>query len=186
MQPSGEEKKGQPRSGKRGATTQTVAQNIKHYRGKAGYTTRTLAEELTRIGFPVTHSVISQMENGRRRIDVDDLSWLAYALDTSVLALLLPMAEEENDVVGTSVIEEDTAGQAVARVCQLRERYPEWMGDAIDKATGAFWRRQLQGIRYVQLLNEARGREDNELDLLLGYSEASLIREREKEAEEDG
>lgn len=181
MQPSGEEKKGQPRSGKRGATTQTVAQNIKYYRGKAGYTTRTLAEELTRIGFPVTHSVISQMENGRRRIDVDDLSWLAYALDTSVLALLLPIAEDENDVVGTSVIEEDTAGLAVARICQLRERYPEWMGDAIDKATGAYWRRQIQGIRYAGTLGKALNRLDGETDLILGLAETNLNKEREKD-----
>ena len=181
MQPTESEKPGGARSGKRGATTRTVAQNIKYYRGKAGYTTRTLAEELTKLGFPVTHSVISQMENGRRRIDVDDLSWLAYALDTSLLALLLPMAEDEDEVVGTSVIEGDTAGQAVARICQLRERYPEWMGDAIDKATGAYWRRQIQGIRYAGTLGKVLDRLDGETDLILGLAETNLNKEREKD-----
>ena len=129
----------------------TVADNITRYRKGAGYTMRGLAEEMESRGFPMSHSVISQMENGARRIDVDDLSRLAYVLGCSVVSLLTPHNDDPEAKIGTSASEDDTALDAVARLYSPPSlRYPDWVEDSIHTATGAKWKYLQEGIDLVR------------------------------------
>ncbi|MYR07460.1 helix-turn-helix domain-containing protein [Gordonia sp. SID5947] len=64
-----------------GPVGRTVAANVTRYRKRQGFTMRDLAEDLAQRRWPISASAISQIENGARRVDVDDLFALAIALD---------------------------------------------------------------------------------------------------------
>jgi transcriptional regulator with XRE-family HTH domain len=57
-----------------------------------------LLADLPAVGRRITISGLSKIENGDRRIDVDDLMAIAVALDVSPAALLLPRSQP-GDVV---------------------------------------------------------------------------------------
>lgn len=150
-----------PREKKAGPSTLTVAKNLNHYRERAGLTMRELAAKMTERGFPLTHTVISQMENGARRIDVDDLSRLAYVLDVSISALLTPTPDNPGEQVGTTANPGDTAQVAIYRLYRLPLETPPWVLDAIDEATGAKWRQRIAGIQTVVAASETFNIEDD-------------------------
>jgi transcriptional regulator with XRE-family HTH domain len=74
----------------RGATAQTVSENVARLREKRNLGLRGLAKKLGDAGRPLTHSAVDQIEKGKRRVDVDDLVALAVALDVSPATLLMP------------------------------------------------------------------------------------------------
>ncbi|MFI7009982.1 helix-turn-helix domain-containing protein [Streptomyces sp. NPDC050145] len=77
-----------------------MAENLVRLRKARGFTVRGLGEALTKTGRSVPDaSAISSIENGKRRVDVDDLVALAAALGVSPLALLLPSALSPDDMV---------------------------------------------------------------------------------------
>jgi transcriptional regulator with XRE-family HTH domain len=67
-----------------------VAENLAKIRKKRGLDQRELAARVTQAGRPVSASILSKMEKGDRRVDVDDLIALSVALNVAPLALLLP------------------------------------------------------------------------------------------------
>ncbi|WP_459953100.1 helix-turn-helix domain-containing protein [Mycobacterium avium] len=75
-------------------TSLTVGKNLKRLRAAAGMTTRVLAASLAENGVPMSPSGISEIENGRRGVNVDQLTALAAALDVSPLALLTPIPDD--------------------------------------------------------------------------------------------
>jgi len=85
-----------------GATGATVAANLKRIRTSAGITQAQLSERLSQMGHPIKTASIGKIESADRRVEVDDLMALALALDTSPLALLLPVGDfdEHVDVTG--------------------------------------------------------------------------------------
>lgn len=71
-----------------GATGNQVAANIKRLRGSVQY--KELSEQLADIGRPMTPVAIRDAENGKRRVDVDDLMAFAIVFGVSPLTLLMP------------------------------------------------------------------------------------------------
>jgi len=57
-----------------------VARNVKRLREAQHLTTRALQDLLTKLGRPIPASGITRIEQGSRRVDVDDLAALAIAL----------------------------------------------------------------------------------------------------------
>lgn len=76
-----------------GPAAKTVAANLRRLRGARGISTNQLSALLTKIDHPIAQSSISNIEAGRRRVDVDDLVALAAALDVSPVTLLLPASD---------------------------------------------------------------------------------------------
>lgn len=131
-------------------STRTVAENLKRYRKDSGRSMRALAEEMTAAGWPITHTVVSQIENGTRRIDVDDLSRFAHVLHVPVIALLLPATDKPDQVVGTSVDPNDTSEIAVWRIFGDIPGAPEWLTESVDAASGTLVRNQAAGIEALE------------------------------------
>lgn len=79
---------------------ETVLHNLPRFRALRRMTLMDLAERLDELGRPMSVPTLSAVENGKRRIDVDDLVHLALALDVSPAALLMPPANGLDDSIG--------------------------------------------------------------------------------------
>ncbi|MFD7428415.1 helix-turn-helix domain-containing protein [Streptomyces sp. NPDC059818] len=75
-----------------GAAAEHTARAVAAEREAHGWDQRELAERLTQAGRPMSQPIVSRMESGTRRIDVDDLVALAAVFSVSPAALL-PAAE---------------------------------------------------------------------------------------------
>ena len=78
-----------------GVTNSHVAANIRAARLAIGMDLRTMSDALGAAGRKLSPSGISKLENGDRRVDVDDLTVIAYLLRTSPGALLTPPDEQK-------------------------------------------------------------------------------------------
>lgn len=88
-----------------GPTGLQVAANIRRIRQLRGLSTTEMARRLTERGRPITAVAITNVEHGRRRVDVDDLVAFAAVLDVSPSALLLPpTAVGRVEVTGVGVV----------------------------------------------------------------------------------
>ncbi|OBA64285.1 helix-turn-helix domain-containing protein [Gordonia sp. 852002-10350_SCH5691597] len=81
------------------ATGRTVALNVTILRATQGLSVAELAERATAAGRPLTRQAVSEIEAGRRRVDVDDLIVLALSLDVSPAMLLMPRGTDDIDDV---------------------------------------------------------------------------------------
>lgn len=131
-------------------STRTTAENLRRYRQRSGRSMRDMAEAMTAAGWPMTHTVISQLENGARRIDVDDLSRFAAVLEVPVVALLVPAREDPAEVVGTSADPGATAEAAVWRIFGPIPDSAAWLEDVMDHASGTAWRSMAAGIESLE------------------------------------
>ena len=77
-----------------GITNTHVAQNIRSARQAIGMDLRTMSDGLNAAGRKLSSSGISKLEAGDRRVDVDDLTVIAYLLRTTPAALLTPPDEQ--------------------------------------------------------------------------------------------
>ncbi|MEU1908146.1 helix-turn-helix domain-containing protein [Streptomyces hygroscopicus] len=85
-------------SSKLGVVGQRVAKEVARLRGRIPV--RELSQRLAKLGRPILPSGITKIEQGQRRIDVDDLVALAVALEVTPIRLLLgppPGAVERPD-----------------------------------------------------------------------------------------
>jgi transcriptional regulator with XRE-family HTH domain len=73
-----------------GNTNEHVAANVRAGRQAIGMDLRTFAERVKETGRAMSPSALSKIENGDRRVDVDDLTVFAYILQTTPAALLTP------------------------------------------------------------------------------------------------
>lgn len=71
-----------------GAAGARVAENIAAFRRRSEMSTRELSAALSHLGRPVPPSGITRIEQGVRRVDVDDLVAFSKALGFSVKALM--------------------------------------------------------------------------------------------------
>ncbi len=76
-----------------GITNTHVANNIRTARQAIGMDLRTLSDGMAQAGRKLSPSGISKLEAGDRRVDVDDLTVIAYLLRTTPAALLTPQEE---------------------------------------------------------------------------------------------
>ena len=74
-----------------GNTNGHVAVNLRRARQSTGVDLRTLSARLKAAGRSISPSALSKIENGDRRVDVDDLAALAYALETTPADLFTPV-----------------------------------------------------------------------------------------------
>lgn len=81
-----ERKRGNPA----GRTNEHVAANLRRARQSSGVDLRELSARVAAAGRKISPSALSKIETGDRRVDVDDLATLAYALETTPAALLVP------------------------------------------------------------------------------------------------
>ena len=81
---------GRKRGNPAGHTNQQVAANLRRARQSIGVDLRELSARIKATGRTVSPSALSKIENGDRRVDVDDLTVFAYALETTPAALLTP------------------------------------------------------------------------------------------------
>ncbi|MHA6761806.1 helix-turn-helix domain-containing protein [Streptacidiphilus sp. PAMC 29251] len=84
-----------------GPTSRRVAANIERLRKARQLHQKDLSALLAGVGRPMLPTVISKMERGERRIDVDDLVALALALNVSPSTLLLPPTSGSDPVALT-------------------------------------------------------------------------------------
>lgn len=87
-------------------TSQTVGRNLARLRKLTQTTTRMLADSVAEQGVPLSGSGITEIEKGRRSVNVDQLTCIAAALGVSPLALLTPLPDSPDAEVmlsGTSV-----------------------------------------------------------------------------------
>lgn len=128
-----------------GNTNAHVAANLKHARQSIGLDLRELAARVRRAGRVISHSAISKIENGERRVDVDDLTVLAYVLETTPAALLTP----PEDAPGPTGVPE---GQ------YLDEEIRAWLNGYAPltvKGLVWYWRGQTETARrHIQLDKE--------------------------------
>lgn len=82
------------RSFQPGAAGEHTARTVAAEREARGWEQRELAERLTQAGRPMSQPIVSRIESGTRRIDVDDLVALAAVLSMSPAALL-PAADAD-------------------------------------------------------------------------------------------
>lgn len=80
----------------RGPTGETVRANLKRLREKRGLSLRAMAKATEATNHPLGHGSINQIEQGRRRVDVDDLMTLAFVLSVPPNALLAPHVTRDN------------------------------------------------------------------------------------------
>ena len=73
-----------------GHTNQQVAANLRRARQSIGVDLRELSARIKATGRTISPSALSKIENGDRRVDVDDLTVFAYALETTPAAMLAP------------------------------------------------------------------------------------------------
>jgi transcriptional regulator with XRE-family HTH domain len=109
-------------SGKRvplGPTGETVRANIVRLRDDKNLTYAELARRTEEAGRPIPVLGLRRIENGERRVDVDDLMALAVALDVSPVTLLMPESTTAADVVEVTGRPPETAAIAWDRLRAL-------------------------------------------------------------------
>lgn len=101
---------------------------------------RQLEVELASVGHPIALSALSKIENLSRRVDVDDLTAIAMALDVSPLALLIPPTRSHSDEVRLTGA--DGPAAAIWRWAIGERPLDDTLGDrGGEEAPEAAWRR---------------------------------------------
>ncbi len=75
-------------------TSEAVGRNVARLRAATNTTIRELAAGLKEQGLPMSASGITDIERGRRQVNVDQLTALAAALGVSPMTLLMPLPED--------------------------------------------------------------------------------------------
>lgn len=122
------------------ATGTTVAANVATFRRDRGLSLAALSQRLAEITddrrYPT--STLSEIERGRRRVDVDDLMALAAALHEPPSSLLMPRDPSELDEVVTSATRHPIQTWRLWDWLIAQRRRPE-VSDS-DSAQDAYWK----------------------------------------------
>ncbi|MGM9474347.1 helix-turn-helix domain-containing protein [Pseudarthrobacter sp. YS3] len=86
-----------------GPTGRTVADNVKRVRGYRSLNYVELSRKLAELGRPISPLAVRRIEEGDRRVDVDDLLALAVALGVPPNSLLLPHEDPSPEPTATAV-----------------------------------------------------------------------------------
>jgi transcriptional regulator with XRE-family HTH domain len=81
----------------RGPVSGYLTENVKRLRAARRWSLADLSNELEAVGRPILSSGLHRLEQGKRRVDADDLVALAAAFHVSPISLLLP-ADGVDDV----------------------------------------------------------------------------------------
>ena len=131
-----------------GATGETVRTNIKRVRESQRMAVTELSARMGGLGRSIPPLGIRRIEDGQRRVDVDDLAAFAVALGVSPLSLLIPDSSDPHSPVSyTAVSGPITAGEladwiriqfplpGTTSVLEFWSRaLPSWMSDGMVAA----------------------------------------------------
>lgn len=78
----------------RGPVSGYVVENVKRLRADRRWSLAEMSEKMKEVGRPMLSSGLHRLEQGKRRIDADDLVALAAALDVSPISLLMPFTAQ--------------------------------------------------------------------------------------------
>lgn len=96
-----------------GPTGEAVAANVKRLREAQNLTWTRTAVALTEAGRETSPLAVRRVEEGRRRVDADDLAALAAVLNVSPATLLMPQASAPDEPAGiTGVVPAPSARRA--------------------------------------------------------------------------
>jgi len=82
----------------RGPSATRVADNLQALRRARQLTLADVADRVSALGQPMSLGILSKIENGDRRVDVDDLVALAVALGVTPNRLLLPASAGDDEL----------------------------------------------------------------------------------------
>lgn len=82
-----------------GATGEAVARNVKRLREAANLTYTEVSKALGDVDRPMSPLAVRRIEEGERRVDVDDLLGLAVVLGVTPISLLYPGAKQGEEAV---------------------------------------------------------------------------------------
>ncbi len=94
-----------------GDTGTTVAANVKRLRGATSYVN--LSKRLDELHRKIPPLALRRIEEGKRRVDVDDLMALAVALGVTPITLLMPYGGDAYDPVVVTALPGKNVGAAV-------------------------------------------------------------------------
>lgn len=164
-----------------GPVGELLMANIKRVREGQRLTYVELAERLTTIGRPIPVLGLRRIERGERRVDVDDLLAISYALGVPVVDLLVPSDLPRDAPYNLTPALATTADAAINWV----RGDPRTEGTAVDGDTDAFgmppapWPIELLG--FTRWMAEPRKGQ-----VLVGLIEWHRRRSTEGEVQEDG
>ena len=124
-----------------------VARNVGELRGRRQFSVRDLSRRLEELGTPMLASAISKIENGQRKVTVDELVALARALNVSPVRLLLPGKP-------------DTSGDSAAANARREWEWHAMWRWAVGEEPLARERRPLTDPRIREFIRENRPFED--------------------------
>lgn len=130
-----------------------VGQAVARLRADRGWDQRELAARLDAEGRPVSQPILSRIEAGARRVDVDDLVVLAAALRVAVAALLPPVADQASSPppAARSAVGEEAAGPVGLALADDIDQLGDLVGmEPTLAATAVRLARQIDGHRPVQ------------------------------------
>lgn len=129
-----------------GPTGRVAASNVARFRGLRGLRLAGLSELMETVGRPMSVVTISAIENGDRRIDVDDLVALAAALKVSPAALLMPGTSDPFSAAPATVRPEGAMGPDAGLLWDwLTAAAPldaSLLDEETDQIAAEMWRRQ--------------------------------------------
>lgn len=102
-----------------GPVGRQVRDNVKLLRTRRGLTHQQLSDLIQNAGRPIPVLGISRIENGARRVDVDDLAMLAAVLGTSPLRLM-KAPDPDSPLSATDYLEHEEAIKgAIERIVEV-------------------------------------------------------------------
>lgn len=123
-----------------------VIENLKLLREERKLTYTELSARLEEIGRPIPTLGLSRIENGKRRVDADDLVALALALGVNPSALLLPRDGSADDEIELSPVTRHLA-RIVWQWADGHEPLPEHNSPASDAVASRTNLRELMDFR---------------------------------------
>jgi transcriptional regulator with XRE-family HTH domain len=70
--------------------SEVVPLRVRELRKALGWSARQLADELTKAGLEWDRDIVTNFEVGRRRVSIDELMTIAFALNVGLVHLLVP------------------------------------------------------------------------------------------------
>ena len=144
----------------KGRTGIAIGDHVRRARVRLGIDLADLAARLTKLEWPIAKSALSRLENGQRRVDVDDLMALSVALYVSPLELLL--GEFDDTVLPTA-----------APAGMIPDEIWAWASGDVELDHGElaeWWRARLSGLQMQHANQQAML---NKPPQMLGAGDAS-------------
>ncbi len=169
-----------------GATGEQVRMNVRRLRERLGLSQSQLARLTAATSRPLAATAINEIENGARRVDVDDLVALAGALGVNPNALLMPdRVGDDHDVElsGIGTVNSSRAWQWARGYSPIRDN-PESLADQNADLARATFRMRIEPRalppRQAVLADRAKWIKDQTIQLAVDLGNAGSSRDADE------